>query len=257
MRTSTAIAIAIGIGAILGGIVIGVPAVRKNVIPAPAAAPATAETTAPATLAETAAPVAEQKPTGPVIDVQTALKERVLGDANAPLTFYDYSSLSCPHCADFHTRVFPRLKRDYIDTGKVKMVFRPFPLNEPALLAEKLARCAPEEDYFKLLDIFFSKQQDWLFNGNPRDNLRQMVKVAGINDELFDACIANKPLEDGIMKIAQDGVERFKLKGTPTFILGEDSSAGQVLTGETEYDTFTERFDALLSQKMVTPPSHP
>jgi protein-disulfide isomerase len=274
MRSSTVLISAIVIGALLGGAVMGIPSLRHRLIPvttastdiaAPVAtattetttpaAPGTPVATAPDTTATAATAPAAGTPTASTIkiDVEAALTERTLGDKNAPVVFYDYSSLSCPHCAEFHTTVLSRLKSRYIDSGKVKMVFRPFPLNEPALMGEKIARCLPESEYFTMLDLLFSSQEKWVF-GDTKANLRQVVKVAGVTDALFDACINNKELEDGIVAISQKGVEKFNIKGTPTFIFGSDGPDGEIVTGETDYDSFSQRLDGLLTQKMISLP---
>ncbi len=275
MRGSSAIALSIGIGAVIGAIVMGVPAIRQHLAPAPVAvtapvtratpaAPAvtTAATPAATPVAEkatetappvatpatpTAAPVTAVSTTGSTLDVKAALADRVLGNPDAPVTFYDYSSLSCPHCAQFHTTTLIQIKQHYIDDGKVKMVFRPFPLNEPALQGEKIARCAPPEQYFQILDLLFSKQDQWVFAPDVKSALRQMVKVAGITDKMFDDCMANSELEKGIMQIASDGVARHNLKGTPTFIFGSDMPNADTVAGEISYETFSQKLDALLS----------
>jgi protein-disulfide isomerase len=271
MRNSTVLISALVIGALIGGGAMGIPSIRQKLIAPQQAAPApveqaasqapqaeteqaTTETAAPtATAAETTPAQVEQVTPAAGFNVKTALQDRVLGDANAPVTFYDYSSLSCPHCADFHNNVLPEIKRTYIDSGKVKMVFRPFPLNEPALMAEKLARCVPESEYFPMLDLLFSNQKKWLY-GNPEQNLRQLVKVAGVTDELFDSCIANKELEEGIIAMARQGSQTFNIKGTPTFVFGEDNTTGEVVAGENNYPAFSARLDKLLSDKMVSTP---
>lgn len=285
MRNSTVLVSALLIGALIGGGAMGIPSIRQKLIApqqavqAPASAAQTARTQdAPAPqdtaqqntqnetqasaaaaasatqTAETPAQQAQNVAPASGFDVKRALQDRIYGNPDAPVTFYDYSSLSCPHCADFHNNVLPDIKRAYIDTGKVKMVFRPFPLNEPALMAEKLARCVPESEYFPMLDLLFANQKKWLY-GNPEQNLRQLVKVAGITDELFDSCIANKELEEGIIAIARRGSQTFNIKGTPTFVFGDDDTTGEVVAGENNFPSFSARLDKLLSDKMVSPPN--
>ena len=95
------------------------------------------------------------------LPTEEALKERVLGQANAPVTIIEYSSLSCPHCAQFHNNVLPKLKKNYIDTGKVKLVYRDFPLGGPAYIAAMMARCAKPDRYFQFLDVLFRDQANW------------------------------------------------------------------------------------------------
>jgi protein-disulfide isomerase len=288
MRGSSALALSLAIGAVIGATVMGVPAIRQHFIPAPVASapvaapvpdaasavvaekrapepeaakpvevpqPAPADTAAriaaPAPAADNSVPA--PTPTATIgeniakFDVKKALQDRVLGNPDAPVTFYDYSSLSCPHCADFHTKTLLQIRRDYIDPGKVKMVFRPFPLNEPALLGEKIARCVPEDQYFKVLDMLFSNQDKWVYAANVKDALRQMTKVAGVTDALFDSCMANNELEQGIMQIASEGVARHNLKGTPTFVFGSDMPNADTVAGEISYQQFAQKLDALLN----------
>lgn len=250
MRGSTAIALSIGIGALIGATVMGVPAIRNQLITAPAT---TQTQTATADVAVTKTPDAETLaatvPSAPAFDVKAALQDRVLGNPDAPVTFYDYSSLSCPHCAQFHTTTLTQIRQHYIDKGTVKMVFRPFPLNESALMGEKIARCAPADQYFNMLDLLFKNQDKWAFDSNAKENLRQIVKVAGINDELFDSCMANTELEKGIMDIASQGVERHNLKGTPSFVFGSDMPNSEVVAGELDFSSFSKRLDDLLAKQ--------
>src|SRR6202008_1998594 len=107
-----------------------------------------------------------------------ALGERALGQAAAPVTIIEYASATCPHCAHFQKDTFPALKRDYIDTGKVRFIFREFPFDDLALAAFMLARCAPEDKYFALIDVLFEQQEKWV-KDNPRDELFKIAQLAG------------------------------------------------------------------------------
>lgn len=93
--------------------------------------------------------------------------DKVLGDRDAPVTMIEYSSLTCPHCAHFHTDVLPRIKKEYIDTGKVKLVLRDFPLNQPALIAAQIAHCVPEDRYFGFVSVLFETQAAWAISEDP------------------------------------------------------------------------------------------
>src|SRR5690606_4916355 len=111
-------------------------------------------------------------------DVKAALKDHSIGAADAPIVIEDFSSLTCPHCAFFHNTIFPKIKENYIDKGKVRWVFKGFPLNEPALRAEMVARCAPGDNYAKLADYMYANQPKWAFASDPLGTLNIMLRVA-------------------------------------------------------------------------------
>lgn len=194
-------------------------------------------------------------------DLKAALADRVLGDENAPITFYDYSSLSCPHCKHFHNDFLPAIKKDFIDTGKVKLVFRSFPLNEAALQAEMLARCAPADQYYNMIQMFFDSQENWLSAENPKENFRQMVKIAGFNDQKFDTCLNNKELETGIIQIAQKGTETYGIDATPSFVIEDGVSDQELLKGLGLLDTLkqnlTQRYEIIQNAKETEKESSP
>ena len=110
------------------------------------------------------------------VDIDELLKpgplgDKILGDENAPVTIVEYASMTCGHCANFHTRTWPDLKKDYIDTGKVRFIFREFPLDPVASAAFMLARCAPQDKYFEIIDVMFEQQRSWAFTDNPYQSL--------------------------------------------------------------------------------------
>ncbi|MEO1016868.1 MAG: thioredoxin domain-containing protein, partial [Pseudomonadota bacterium] len=108
--------------------------------------------------------------------------ERILGDPNAPVEIIEYSSLTCPHCASFHTDTLPSIKEDYIDTGKAKLVMRDFPLNEPAVKAAVVAHCAGDERYFRFLDALFKNQMTWAQTADVDTALVQFAKLGGLDE---------------------------------------------------------------------------
>lgn len=214
------------------------------------AAEATTEATTDATpAAETteAAPApetkAEEKKSTYVVDVAKALKDREVGSKNAPITVYDFSSLTCPHCAYFHTEIYPRVKENYIDKGKVRWVFRGFPLNDAALRAEMVARCAPEDQYEKLVDLMFKNQDRWAFTDSPLPNLNMLLRLAGINDDMFQACTTNKDLEMGLAKSAQIAGDKYKVSATPTFVFNDGL---KTFSGAGSYEGFALDLDQML-----------
>src|SRR5438105_13676586 len=124
--------------------------------------------------------------------------DRVLGKADAPITIIEYASLTCPHCAHFSVDVLPKIKEKWIDTGKAKLVLRDFPLDEPALRAAMVARCAPPDKFYPLADTFFSQQEQWVTARDYRAALEKLAKLAGIGDKQFKTCIEDKKLEDQV-----------------------------------------------------------
>jgi protein-disulfide isomerase len=126
--------------------------------------------------------------------------DRVLGKANAKVTLIEYASLSCPHCAAFHNTVLPAIKREYIDTGKVRLIFRDFPLNEPALHAAKLAHCAGEQGgdvaYFTMLQTLFETQQSWAFDQQFAGKLTQIAAAQKLDASKPEKCRSDKSLEE-------------------------------------------------------------
>ena len=146
------------------------------------------------------------------------LGDKVLGSDSAPVTIVEYASVTCPHCATFHQKTYPALKSKYIDTGKVKLIFREFP-TQPAAVATAgfmLARCA-EDKYYPMLDAIFSQQQSWA--QDPYNGLLRIARQAGFSQEKFDACLKDKKLAEQIQAVAQRGNEQFKVESTPTFFV--------------------------------------
>lgn len=152
--------------------------------------------------------------------IKDAVAHRTLGDENAPITIIDFSSLSCSHCADFHLKVLPELKKEYIDTGKAKLVFADFPLNLPALQATALTRCITDKDaYFAMIDQLFRTQTEWGATDNARGNLINAVKFSGLSREDAAKCIDNPVLISGLLQQQDEAKTKYSIQSTPTFIL--------------------------------------
>lgn len=160
-----------------------------------------------------------------------------LGDGKAPVTVIEYASLTCPHCAAFHNNTFEALKKKYIDTGKVHFIFRDFPFDQPGLRAAMMARCAGTERYFGLIAVLFKSQDSWAASNDPVAELAKIGRLAGITKEQFDACIADKALQDGILKVELEAQEKLKVDATPTFIVNGVKHEG---------DMPIEEFDKIL-----------
>lgn len=160
---------------------------------------------------------------------------RTLGSEDAPVVMEDYSSLSCPHCATFHNEILPQLKRDFVDTGKLKIQFFPMPLNEAALMGEKLVRCLPLDQYTRGLDILYKTQSTWAFTGNPKEALLEKAKMMDIPQATAQACLDNEEYDVAIIGVARERAVKHGVASTPTFIFNDGE---QVLRGVGLYDRY-------------------
>lgn len=150
---------------------------------------------------------------------EPALKDVALGKDDAPVTIIEYASLTCPHCAQFHEQSLPRLKQEYIETGKVRLIFRDFPLDGLAARAAMMARCSGPDRYYGFLDVLFRQQKSWATSPKPLDALAQIGRLGGIGAEAFNACMNDKQVEDYVLKSRLQGQNEFKVSATPTFII--------------------------------------
>jgi protein-disulfide isomerase len=141
-----------------------------------------------------------------------------LGAANAPVTIIEYASMTCPHCSHFHETTFPEMKKKYIDTGKVRFIFREFPLDPLAAAGSMLARCAGGDKYFPLLEALFSQQKDWVVQ-KPLAPMLAIAKQAGFTQQTFDECLANQKMLDGIEESRTRAAQKFGVNSTPTFFI--------------------------------------
>jgi protein-disulfide isomerase len=152
----------------------------------------------------------------------------VIGEEAAPITIVEYSSLSCPHCAAFHRDVFPKLKEQYIDTGKVKFTNRQLPLNEPALRAGMLVHCVGKERNPQFTKVLFELQDKWAFGSDFLDSLKKIAAVGGFSNEDFDKCMADKSVEEKILKSRQDAVNQLNINSTPSFFVNGKELKGSI-----------------------------
>ncbi len=174
-----------------------------------------------------------------------SLEDRTVGDATAPIKVIEYSSLTCSHCAAFHTDTYPKIKENYIDTGKVEMTFREFPLNKPALEASQILRCMPEDKYLSFQELLFETQEQWAFGDNYMASLKQNAKLAGMSEEEFDACLQNKELQEALTQRVQEGSKKWDIKSTPTFVV---NNGDKILVGSQPYEAFEKAFNSLLGE---------
>ena len=146
------------------------------------------------------------------------MADRSIGKSDAPVTVIEYASLTCPHCAHFATTILPDVKTHLVDTGKIRVIFRDFPLDATAMKAAKMARCAPQEKYFDLIEVLFRNQETWAHVADPEKAMMQLGALAGMSDEMMKKYIASKDLEDDILKSVGEAQDKFAVKATPTFV---------------------------------------
>lgn len=162
--------------------------------------------------------------------IEIGADEFTLGRADAPVTIVEYASLTCPHCARFHADILPALKTEFIDTGKVRLVYRDFPLDRLALAAATTARCAGRDRYFGFIDTFFARQANWARDSDPLGALGRLARLGGMSQADFDACLKNQAIGDAVLKQRLTGEKKFKVNATPTlFINGAKYSGGLTL----------------------------
>jgi protein-disulfide isomerase len=173
--------------------------------------------------------VSEAKAQSPAdVMAEGALPDMVMGDENAPVSLIEYASMTCPHCRSFHENVLPAIKETYIDTGKVKLIFREFPLDPRAYAASMLARCADEQFYFPMTDVLFKQQDVWARADDPRPPLLQIAKLAGFTQESFEACLKNQELLDNVNSMRKQAAETFGVTGTPSFFINGEKYSGNI-----------------------------
>ena len=147
--------------------------------------------------------------------------DHVLGDPKAPITLIEYASFTCPHCAQFSVAVLPEVKKKWIESGKVKLIYRDFPLDQTALKAAQLAECAGNDKYFGVIDVIFATQAKWATASDPIGDLAKSLRIAGIGDAEVKTCLANDAVANGVVADYRGG-ETLGVNSTPTlFINGE------------------------------------
>lgn len=173
------------------------------------------------------------------------LPDITLGSADAKVTMVEYASMSCPHCANFHKLVMPKLKEKYIDTGKVRVILREFPLNQVALAVSMLTRCAGDNEKMAgLVEVYFDLQDQWLVRGDIAGKLLEIGKQAGFTEESFNKCLENKELSDKLIKQRERASKEFGINSTPSFFINGKAVQGNVL----QFETFASIIDPLLKE---------
>ncbi|WP_395663792.1 DsbA family protein [Aestuariivirga sp.] len=168
-----------------------------------------------------------------------ALGDMALGaEEGAKVTIIEYASATCPHCAAYHKDAWKKLKAEYVDTKKIRYIFREFPTNDAALAAFMIARSAPKDAYFPLMDVFFETLETW--TKNPAEGLFNIARQAGFTQAKFDETLKNEALAKGILEIREGG-SKFGVDGTPSFFIN-----GEKFDGERTFEAFKAAIDPLL-----------
>jgi protein-disulfide isomerase len=171
------------------------------------------------------------------------LTEMVLGAENAPVTIIEYASMTCGHCAEFHNRTYPKLKERYIDTGKVRFIFREFPLDMLATAAFMLARCAGKDNkdrYFAMVETLFHQHKEWLVR-QPLPPLTSIARQAGFTQQSFEQCLADQKLRENVESVRHRAAEKFGVTSTPTFFIN-----GRIQRGVLSIEDLEKQIEPLL-----------
>jgi protein-disulfide isomerase len=172
-----------------------------------------------------------------------SLPDMALGPADASVTITEYASMTCPHCSAFNEAVFPKIKAAYIDSGKVRYVFREFPLDIKAAAGSMLARCIAKDDsgkYFAVIDLLFKQQSDWA-GPKTTETLARIGKQAGLTQQAVETCLKDQTLLDKIAADQKYASEVLKVNSTPTFFVN-----GEMIKGETSFEEFDKKIKSLL-----------
>ena len=189
-----------------------------------------------------ASPAAAQGVTLAELLVPPQLGDRSLGKDDAPVTIVEYASMTCPHCAAFHEQTYPELKKRYIDTGKVRFIFREFPLDPLAAGASMLARCAPKQQFFPMIETLFHEQRKWAVE-KPLPPLLALAKQAGFSEKTFNDCLSDQKILDALEAERERASKKFGVQSTPTVFVN-----GKLQRGSMSIEELAKVIDPLLAK---------
>lgn len=156
--------------------------------------------------------------------------EMAIGAEDAPITVIEYASFTCPHCANFHAQVYPELKANYIDTGKVRFINREVYFDRFGLWAGMVARCGEtSERYFGIVDLIYAQQREWTQGDTPQaivNNLRTLGKTAGLTEEMLDACMSDSDHAAALVKVFEETTKADDVRSTPTLVINGEKQSG-------------------------------
>ncbi|MBO6544636.1 MAG: DsbA family protein [Alphaproteobacteria bacterium] len=172
---------------------------------------------------------------GSALAEEGPMGDYAIGSPDAPVTVYEYASLTCNHCAAFHLQSFPQIKEKFIETGQVRWVIRAFPFDPAATAAVMLARCSGPDRYYNFLDVLFEQQQQWAFTGNPGENLEALAKQGGFSSDAYKACLENQEIFDHVRAVQVRAQEVHGVRSTPSFFVN-----GEKVEGALPFEDFEE-----------------
>ena len=177
-----------------------------------------------------------------IVDTIEALENQSLGDESAPIKMIKFASLTCGHCVKFHNEVFPRIKKDYIDNGKIFFTYQDFPLDKFALKASVIARCSGNDRFFNFLKVLYKKQKDWTSTQDPFKSLLKIAKLGGLKNDEIKVCVGNKSIEDGILRERLSSSKKYDIKATPTIYINNKK-----YDGDLTFEALKLKIDSLLN----------
>jgi len=187
----------------------------------------------------------------PIETFEVTDADYTLGKADAPITFIEYASMTCPHCAQFSTTILPKLKESYVDKGYVRYVFREFPLDRVALTASVVGRCLQKDAYIPYVELMYSELMSWIRSEDPRNALKEMARRAGMSGDEFDKCLSTDADAKRVLAVQEKAMKDYCVSGTPTFLLN-----GKVIaSGEILWSTLDEKLRAAAKEKGVEIPA--
>ena len=176
---------------------------------------------------------------------QTKPLEVVMGADDAPVTVIEYMSLTCPHCANFHTDVLPDIMKTYVDTGKIRIIFRDYPLDGPALQAAVVTHCMAEagpKRYYGFVQMLFQQQPRWATAADPIAQVGKLARLGGMNQETFESCLTQESVITSVLLSRQQGETEFGIESTPSFVIN-----GRVIPGGMSFEDFSRVVDPLIN----------
>ena len=177
-----------------------------------------------------------------IVDTIEALESKSMGEEKAPVKIIEFASLTCGHCAKFHNEVFPLIKENYIDKGKIFFTYNDFPLDKFALKASVVARCSGNKKYFSFLKVLYNKQKDWTRTQDPFKSLLKIAKIGGLKNDEIKVCVGNKSIEDGLLKQRLQSTKVYDIKATPTLYIN-----GEKYDGDLTFEALKLKIDSLLN----------
>ncbi|MFC3691006.1 DsbA family protein [Chenggangzhangella methanolivorans] len=172
------------------------------------------------------------------------LGEKAEGKDDAPVTMIEYASTTCGHCAQFALNTFPKIKAEYVDTGKLRFILREFPLDPLSAAGFMIARCAGDDKYFAVVDLLFKEQKQWAYADKPVEGLQNLVRQIGMSQQSFEQCLSNQEILDGVNWVRSRAAEKFGVNSTPTFFIN-----GKIQRGAVSFEDFKKIIDPLVDKK--------